>query len=301
MKAPFKPMLISNKKMDFKEATYPLIVTKKYDGVRVEVTNKGLYNRSFKKMGNKELQAKFEALCYDVPEGVALEGEVYKDGVEPYVIGGVCNRSKADSDVDGYKIMLFDRYDTNDKGRDWSYRRAILDMYDDLHDDVEVVKTWVVNSYEELMTLYKETLDEGLEGLVVVNPKGVYHEGRVSNRMNIIYKLKPFVTQDLPILGVNERMRNTNESLTNELGHSYKRNTVDAKEGTGLAATFLCRLPNGKDVKVTITGSEDYRKGVWDDRDSFIGCYAEVESMKSGAKDSLRFPSLVRVKGRVEK
>jgi hypothetical protein len=42
--------------------------------------------------------------------------------------------------------------------------------------------------------------------------------------------MKPFKEDDLKIIDVTERMENTNESQINELGQSYKRNTVDAKK-----------------------------------------------------------------------
>ena len=106
---------------------------------------------------------------------------------------------------------------------------------------------------------------------------------------------------DLPILDVTERFLNTNESKKNELGQSFKRNTVDAKQGTGIAATFVCKLPNGETTKVTITGNEAYRRDIWDNKDEYVGQYAVVKSMDYGTKDKLRHARLLDIKTKIEK
>ena len=94
-----------------------------------------------------------------------------------------------------------------------------------------------------------------------------YKQGRVTINQHIGFKMKPHNELDLPILGVTERFLNLNESETNELGQSFKRNTVDAKEGTGIAATFICQLPNGETTKVTITGIESARREIWQNQE----------------------------------
>jgi len=85
------------------------------------------------------------------------------------------------------------------------------------------------------------------------------------------------------------------------LGRSFKRNTVDAKEGTGIAATFICKLPNGETTKVSLTGDEAFRREIWQNKESYIGKYAVVKSMAYGTKDKLRHARLLKIKEKVEK
>jgi len=130
----------------------------------------------------------------------------------------------------------------------------------------------------------------------------LYKQGRVTINQHIGFKLKPHAETDLKIIGVTERLLNTNESQKNELGQSFKRNTVDAKENTGIAATFNCLMPDGKtETKVTITGTEAERKAIWANKESYSGKYATVKSMDYGAKDKLRHPRLVGIKDQCEK
>ncbi len=128
-----------------------------------------------------------------------------------------------------------------------------------------------------------------------------YKKGRVTIKEHIGFKKKPVSELDLLILGTNERMKNLNKSEKNELGNSYKKNTVDAKEPTGIASTFTCQLPNGETTDVTITGDEASRRDIWKNREHYIGKYAVVKSMAYGVKDKLRHARLIGIKDAVEK
>lgn len=295
----FKPMLLSNEEVDINTLQYPIMASPKYDGVRVEVTRKGLFGRSLKPLPNLKLKTYFKDLCDKLPEGVTLEGELYHYGKPCREIAGIANSSKKETDLKGFVLLLFDYYD-GDMDLMWMARQAFLELFTD-DEKVFIIPHQDIHNKKELLDLYDLTIDKGYEGLVLNNPKAFYKQGRVSNKMNIAYKLKPVRTDDLEIVGVLERMENTNESEINELGYKFKRNTVDAKQPTGIAASLVCLLPNGDKTKVTLTGTEDDRREIWHNRKYYIGKYAEVKSMDYGVKDKPRFPRLIRIKEALEK
>jgi hypothetical protein len=165
----------------------------------------------------------------------------------------------------------------------------------------EIIDQIRIYSAVEAMRNYNKFIAEGFEGSVLMDGRKSYKQGRVTINQHIGFKIKPHTEIDLPIIGVTERFLNLNVSEKNELGHSFKRNTVDAKEGTGIAATFICQLPNGETTKVSLTGEEAFRREIWENKEKYIGQYAVVKSMDYGVKDKLRHPRLVSIKHKIEK
>ena len=164
-----------------------------------------------------------------------------------------------------------------------------------------------VNSVKEIEDAFEICLHEGYEGLILKDPKGKYKFGRGTIKEALCFKVKPFETFDAKIIGVKERFENTNESFKNELGRSTKRNTLDAKQGTGIASCFIVKYlkkykahenPIGYsdyyEIKPVITGTEEFRKEIWDNKESYIGKMIEYKAMMIGAKDVPRHPIFLR-------
>ena len=270
-------MLLSNDEFDPKELDYTnMYISIKRDGVRAEITNEGIKNRSLKILRNPKVQDRFRHFFESFGPHCILEGEIYSDSLPCREIAGICNSK--DRDVpDDLKLCLFGMYDTM---LNFVERNHILGaLYRTLkNDDVELVIQHRVHNYQEAIDFYDEALNNGFEGAVLMDGSKKYKEGRVTIKQHIGYKLKPSKEEDLEIIGVTERMENLNESLKNELGQSYKRNTVDAKRGTGIAACFVCKY-NGLETNVTITGDEESRREIWANKENYTGAYAVVKSM----------------------
>jgi len=296
-----KPMLLSNDEFNLEDLDYSLMFeSPKRDGVRAEVTNKGLLGRSLKPIANVKVQAWFKEVYENLPDGVIVEAEIHCDTLPCREIAGIVNSDAHDVPKD-FKLYIFGLYDKE---------LSFIDRYNKLitickkymkGDRFELVEQHQVRSAKEARAKYESYLKKGLEGMVLMCGTKKYKSGRVTIKQHIGFKVKPKRTDDLEIIGVTERFLNTNESLTNELGNSYKRNTVDAKEATGIAATFICKLPNGEETKVTLTGDEDFRREIWKNRKKYIGKYAVCESMDYGVKDKLRHPTLLDIKDAEEK
>jgi len=297
----FKPLLLSNEEFNLEELDYTnMYISIKRDGVRAEITNEGIKGRSFKEFKNNKLNEYFEEfinLIDDYFEEEIFEGEIYCDGIPCREMAGICNSK--DKDIPkGTKLYLFGVVDLE---LPFGARIKKLSFIQDT-DKVEKVEQNKVETHIHAAFIYAEFLEEGFEGAVLMDGSKKYKCGRVTIKEHIGFKLKPHKEEDLEIIGVTERLHNTNESQTNELGHSFKRNTVADKESTGIAATFVCLMPNGKtETKVSIIGDETFRREIWENQKDYIGKYAVVKSMDYGAKDKLRHPRLSSIKEKCEK
>jgi ATP-dependent DNA ligase len=248
---------------------------------------------------NPRLQEFFIEVYQNLPEWVILEAEIHADSLSCREIAGICN-SKDKEIPDDMKLYFFGYYH-----EELSFYQRILALTIATQefmsgDKFQVVRQYSIESPERAQQFFEDALSKGFEGAVLMDGRKYYKQGRVTIKEGIGYKMKPFKEEDLPIIGVTERLENLNESQTNELGQSFKRNTVDAKKETGIAAAFICDMGDGVTTKVTLTGTEEERRNIWENREKYIGMIAVVKSMDYGAKEKLRHPVLVRVKEKCE-
>lgn len=293
-------MLLNNNEYSLEDLDYSnMYISVKRDGIRAQITTKGINGRSLKEFKNSRLNVEFSDLINSLDDNILLEAEIYADGIPCREIAGICNSSSKELPPN-IKLYIFGMYSLNETfSRRYSLLKEMATSFSG--DNWSIVEQNRISSAKEATEFYNLFISDGYEGAVLMDGSKKYKCGRVTIKEHIGFKMKPEREDDLEILNVTERMENTNESLTNELGHSYKRNTVDAKEHTGIAATFICKLPNGKECGVTITGHEEYRRDVWKYRDDFVGRYAVVTSMDYGTKDKLRHPRLKSIKETCEK
>ncbi len=295
-----KPMLLSNADYELEDLDYTnMYISAKRDGVRAEVTNVGIMNRSLKWLRNAKMQEWFKPVWSKLPEGVIIEAEICDESLPCRTIAGICN-SDAHDIPKGLKMYVFGLVDDelNFKDRNGMLYEIMSGIKSTRY---QIVKQLKINNVDEAKHAYQSYIDAGYEGAVLMDGRKMYKHGRVTVNQHIGFKLKKFREDDIEIIGVTERLENTNESQTNELGNSFKRNTKLDKEETGIAATFIVKLNNDKECKVTITGDESFRREIWKNKKSYIGKFAVVKSMDYGIKTRLRHPTLIRIKEKIEK
>lgn len=293
-----KPMLLSNDEYDLTALDFTdMYISSKLDGIRAVITKEGIKNRSLKVLRNEKVQEYFKDLCDSVPDGWTIEGEIYAESTPCRTMAGICNSSDHDVPED-MMIFLFGVVEDIPFSDRFKVLTAL--SQDTLKGKFHLIQQTKVSSHQEATDMYEHFLEQGCEGAVLMDGRKTYKHGRVTIKESIGFKMKPHREDDLLILGINERFKNLNEKETNELGDSFRRDTVDAKESTGIAATFDCELL-GTTTKVSLTGDLAYRKYIWEHQDEFIGKYAVVKSLDYGTKDKLRHPILVKIKEKIEK
>lgn len=323
----FKPILGKDAPEDKNQLQFPVIASFKLDGIRAIFHHElGLVSRSLKPIQNKQLNKKFSDLLNYVKENkLIIDGEFYHHDLSfQQITSLVMTQNFNDpstkvklSKKDELNLNQFYKIDSYDKGiakhkfhnplqfhifdmiiednftQSFQGRVTEMKMQLEISERIKVVPQLLLESSEELDWYFDEALKSNYEGLIVRNPKGHYKFGRSTEKEGLLLKYKPFVTYDAEIIGVTERFTNTNESFENELGHLTKRNTIDAKESTGLASAFIVKW-NDNQLKVSIPGTEEFRANIWSNKDSYIGKMIEFKGMDVGSKDVPRHPVFER-------
>jgi len=285
----FKPMLGVTAEKD--KIIFPSLVSLKLDGIRCVCIKGELLSRSLKPIRNIQLQKKFrEMMNYSKEFDVIFDGEFYAHDLTFQEITSMVNSS--DKDVsDSLKFHCFDFIKDGDLTM--PFRERNLWLIANKVENVVSVEQVVVGNIEDIDKMFEKALQEDYEGLIVRCPKGEYKCGRSTINQGWMLKVKPFETFDTKVVGFVERFDNLNVSQTNELGRSFKRNTKADKKGTGICASLITEY-EGIEMKVTLTGDEDFRKEIWDNQSDYIGKMFEWKAMKVGMKDVPRHPNFVR-------
>ena len=284
-----KPML--GVTADKSKIRFPAMVSLKLDGIRCICKGGELFSRSLKPIGNIQLREKFKDMMnYSKEHDVIFDGELFSPNLTFQEITSMVNSSDKEVSED-LRFNCFDFIKSGDFAM--PFRERIILLMETNVENVVIVEQTLINSLESIDKMFERALQEGYEGLIVRCPNGGYKFGRSTVNQGWMLKLKPFLTFDTKVLGFVERMENTNVSQTNELGRSFKRNTKDNKEATGICSALVTEY-EGVEMRVTLTGDEAFRKEIWDNQSKYLGKMFEFKGMLIGAKDVPRHPNFVR-------
>ena len=287
----FKPMLAPNEAIDIRDISYPVYVSDKLDGIRCLFINGEMLSRSLKPIRNKQLNKRFEFLkVLSKKHDTIFDGELYLHNHTFQEITSYVSTEDKEPPEE-LKFYCFDCFNTDISA--FQDRVALFNNILSKYKDVVCVEQTEIYYSEDITPMFEYALQNNYEGLILKNPYGHYKFGRATVTQNLMYKVKPFKTYDLKVIGTFERMKNTNDSEINELGNKYKSNTLADKKPTGIAAGFIT-IYNNKEMKVTLTGNEAFRKNIWDNKNDYVGQTIEVKGMEVGSKDVLRHPTFVR-------
>lgn len=288
MSKPFKPM--GAVMWEPEQCTFPKMASLKRDGIRVEIINGDLFAKSMKPLRNKNLRTHFQALLdLHALTGIVFEGEIYSHECKFKDIQSVVNSE--DKPIPTH--FGFHAFDTAEEDKNMLQRYlSQVEHLSGVENCFVAVQSWV-ESLEQVEEMFQKALADGYEGLILRDPAGPYKRGKSTVREGYALKVKPFETFDTLVTGVTQRFVNTNESQTNELGQSFKRNTKADKAPTGIASALETEY-NGHPIKVVLTGDEDFRREVWENREHYIGKCFEWKGMVVGSKNVPRHPNFIR-------
>jgi len=290
----FKPTLFPNEKPDLNKIKFPLLASTKLDGIRCIFKDGQMLSRSLKEIPNKQLQDKFKNLKeYSLKYNMILDGEIYGERMTFQQITHYVMTDDLESEIlpENLKFYCFDALSNMNTEIDFTHRIKSIPLFENLVS----VKQVIVNSKVDVDNMFDDVIASGFEGIILKNPFSKYKFGRFTLKSGDGFKVKPYETFDAEVIGIEERFENLNESMTNELGHSFKRNTIDAKKGTGLAATFIVKY-NNEEQRVCITGTEEFRRNIWNNKKDFIGKWIEYKGMVLGSVNKIRHPVYLRMR-----
>jgi len=297
----FKPQLAPNEKVDLSTLSYPLLASTKLDGIRCIFYKGQILSRSLKQIQNKQLREKFEAIRkYSEDCDIILDGEIYSPELSFQAITHfVMTKDLGDESIpESLKFYCFDFLSPEDLGLNTtfvfrlSFVFEVASKFSDLIIPVLHIK---VNNVEDINNYFEEVLKDGYEGLILRNPKSYYKFGRGTIKEGIIFKVKPFVTFDAKITGVEQstEVNEDAEKKTNELGRSVTSKKKDDRHLIEKASAFWVDY-EGKPLKVVLAMTDPEKVAVWANRDGLIGKTIEYKGMLVGSKDVPRHPVMIR-------
>ena len=285
----WKPLLAATCE-DVAAIKYPVLISKKLDGVRCTVQGGKLLSRTLKLIPNVHVQAILSGL----PEG--LDGEL--------VVGEPCAKDAyrttvslvmSDSkplDFFGDRRVIYHVFDQHSeagfKERLASAAKAVKGRA-----GVEIVQHVTVQNAEELSELEAAWLAEGNEGVMARSIDGRYKEGRSTLKEGILQKIKRFKDAEAVVVGVFEEMENTNEAKTNALGRTERSTAKAGKVGKGtlggLEVEGVTAYP-GVRFDIGCGFTKQQRADLWAERKNLIGKLVTFKYFPLGSDTRPRFP-----------
>lgn len=277
----FKPILgASLDGVLLESLNYPLIALPKLDGLRCIVHDGVAYSRNAKPIRNEFVQAWAKPLHN-------LDGEII---VGSPTEGLVLERSKAVTAYKGepdFNYHLFDCY-----SHAGGYEDRVTNIQDEMagEDRIECVPwTWAYTA-AQVRDVEAGYLDQGYEGLILRNPKGIYKNGRSTVNEGYLMKLKRFVDGEAIALRLEEAQQNNNELTRDELGRAKRASNQENKSGKGMIGTIIGLDKVWGEIRISpgiMPHSE--RTALWHSPASILGRTIHWRSFGYGVMNAPRF------------
>ena len=279
----FKPMLATD--ADLATLRFPLLASAKLDGIRATVRNGIVYSRSNKPIKNKAVQAKFKHLEHFDGElicGDATSKTCYRDTVSTVMT--------ADKPADDVFFFVFDHIQVPTATFYQRHVKAKEALKRGKDQQVILLDQLLIKTLDDLLGHEEEMLEEGYEGLILRSPDAPYKNGRSTVKEGYLLKLKRFVDDEAVVIGFEERMKNNNEKVTNELGRGQRSSHKENKAGRGDLGALVLRLASGVEFSCGTGFSDPERSEIWASQDQLLGAYAKFKHFPIGQKDAPRHP-----------
>ncbi len=285
----FKPMLAATLEEPF-TLNYPVLVSRKLDGIRATIQGGVVLSRSLKPIPNQFIQRLFSHLDF-------LDGELISG--DPTDTAGFRKTDSAVMTRSGEPVITFHVFDCYDQVHPFTVRLAnakkIIHTFGQsmMCDDkplVQLVEHELVYSESELLAFEDDALKAGYEGVMIRSLNGLYKQGRSTLKQGDLLKLKRFVDGEGIVLRFEEQQHNENEATVNELGRTHRSSHKENKVGAGLMGAMVVRnLSTNVEHKVSPGCLTDANcRQIWEERDIFIGRIARFKFFPTGSKDKPR-------------
>ena len=268
-----KPMLAATVE-DVNSLRYPLLASPKLDGVRATVRDGVVWSRSLKPIPNAHVQSMFRHLeGYD---GELIVGPLTAKDVYRQTMSGVMSRAGSPP----VSFLVFD--DLDFRHNTFEYRlEHIQNHYRLQHDMIE--SALALSNYEVM------TIQQGYEGVILRDPKGVYKHGRSTLREQGMMKLKRFCDDEAAVVGFKELMHNDNPATTNELGYTERSSHQANKIPTGRLGALTVEW-NGVQFDIGTGFDDALRRWIWSHKERYLGELVKFKYLRVGMKDRPRHP-----------
>lgn len=229
----FKPMRSVEPSVDH-PIRYPMLGSPKYDGIRCCKYQGKALTKSGKPVPNHHIRNWIEANVPDGFDGELISGSPTLETCYSTTFSAVMTQA-GEPDFSFYAFDVCDNLEMRARERK-IYVKALC-----MVQDVRVIfaEQEVINSDAELEAYYSKCLILGYEGVVLVNPMGLYKYGKSTAKEQTQLKLKPHADYEGKILETFEAMHNDNEAFSNEVGETKRSTHAENKTPAGRVGGYL--------------------------------------------------------------
>ena len=274
----FEPQL-AHKYNDYKDRVkFPVLVSKKLDGLRMIITKQGIFTRNGKIFNaTPHLRKVLEPIFVEHPNWV-LDGEGYTSDVPFEKVVSLIKRQKptAEDLAESAKLVQFWLFDGVVDAKNASFDKrfgiiteAISKLSAEARKMIVVVDNIEVTTHEEIIKYHDKFVGQGFEGIMIRVPSAPYENKRSRN----LLKYKQFIDDEFEIIDVVEGQGNR----------------------SGMAGQLTLKMKDGKTFGAGIKGGEDFYKELWKDRVTYTGKKATVRYQNLTEAGVPRFPVAVVV------
>lgn len=252
---------------------FPLFESVKLDGIRgiVGKDNHGkpiVLSKSFKPIRSKFIQQNFAKEEY-----MGFDGEfIFGDPTD----GLVCNKTYSAVMTMGSTVevdfYIFDRF-----GYDHDpFMERIADVDRRIkeiqHPNIKLVPQTLVGCWNDVLEHERKVLDQGYEGLILRDPKGIYKFGRSTLIEQYLVKLKRVKNGEAWITGFVELMLNHNEPVKDALGYQKRSASKEGKIPGGMLGTLIVKdYKTGIEFEIGSGFDDALRQEIWNNREKYLG------------------------------
>ena len=232
----FKPMLSG--KADLAALQFPLLASRKLDGIRAVIRDGRVLSRTLKEIPNKFVQAVLGHERFEGHDGELLVGPMNAPDV-------YLKTNSAVMSVSGQPSFTFAVFDSIlHPEQPFRERLPLQEFITDRYQVVPLQHTRI-HDLDELLAYQAQVLAEGYEGVMLRAPDAPYKHGRSTTREGYLLKLKNFSDAEAEVVGVEEEMRNDNVATVDALGHTKRSSHKENKVGKGTMGALVVRGLNG--------------------------------------------------------
>lgn len=294
-----RPMLAAKAPIDGLD--FPLVYSAKLDGIRCVIEGGVAKTRTLELVPNQYVQRMLGHACLEGLDGELICGAPYADDVYRRTLSEIMSvGGKPD-----FTFYVFDFWN-GPEGMTYEQRAAALSeafsqpLYAG-HPHLQLLEQRLATSMEELSLAQEDHLEQGYEGLILRNPRGLYKFGRSThNREDAVHatsgkplqpwvmmKLKRFTSGEAVIVGFKEMMHNENDLVDSALGLAKRGHSQDGMVPAGVLGAFIVvdKTISEKPFGLGTGFDAKERELFWNIRDKLLGQYVRYKHFEIGAKD----------------
>ncbi len=292
-----RPMLAGTVE-DFSKIKFPVLTTRKIDGIRCVKIDGQALSRTFKPIPNKYINSAISKSNL-IPDNI--DGELSIIGAEFNEVSSCVMREEG---LPNFEYLVFD-YILDDPKKPYNLRMKDLAALKLPSFCVKILPK-LINNLEELEVFERECLADGAEGIMIRSLDSPYKFGRSTEKEGWLLKIKRFKDAEARITDFVEAEENLNPKELDNFGNSKRSSHKDGKVFKGTLGKFIVEGVNGQFKGKTFgigTGrglTQELRQQIWDNRKKYLNQIIKYKYQEIGTVDLPRLPIFLGFRSEID-